>query len=285
MNKSNIIILFPDQWRSDALGFLNHPVVDTPFLDHLAGEGVCFTNAYSACPSCISARASLATGLTPSSTGRLGYQDGVIWNYPLTYMKYLRDNGYQTMVSGKTHFYPQRISLGFEQMALYESQIHENEASDYHIWLSRENNHAYTDLSREIDPNGMYVKPWTYQEYQHPNSWTTDRALDMLTLRDPTRPFLLHINYQRPHTPLDPPIDFWNRYKDREIPEPSEGTWSEKFRYNRLNTSHYVTTRVLKDAVRGYFAQLAHIDYQIGRVLNYLREKKAFRKYLDNIRF
>lgn len=100
-DKRNILIIFPDQWRGDALGFLGHPVADTPFLDHLAGEGVTFTNAYSACPSCIAARASLATGLTPSTAGRLGYRDGVYWDYPLTYMKYLRDNGYQTMVSGK----------------------------------------------------------------------------------------------------------------------------------------------------------------------------------------
>lgn len=51
--KPNIILLMCDQYRGDCLSFLHHPDVKTPYLDTLAADGVCFTNAYSACPSCI----------------------------------------------------------------------------------------------------------------------------------------------------------------------------------------------------------------------------------------
>jgi len=71
----NIIFIFPDQWRGDCLSFLGHPTVETPFLDQMAHEGVCFTNAFTPCPSCIAARAALMTGMTPSEAGRMGYRD------------------------------------------------------------------------------------------------------------------------------------------------------------------------------------------------------------------
>ncbi|OPX24346.1 MAG: hypothetical protein B1H04_02245 [Planctomycetales bacterium 4484_123] len=48
--RPNSVLFFPDQWRGDCLGSLGHPVVETPFLDELASEGVTFTAAYSACP-------------------------------------------------------------------------------------------------------------------------------------------------------------------------------------------------------------------------------------------
>ena len=32
--------------------------------------------------------------------------------------------------------------------------------------------------------------------------WTTDRAIEFLEQRDPTRPFFLNLSYVRPHTPF-----------------------------------------------------------------------------------
>ena len=68
--RPNVLLVVADQMRRDALG-LNRPAfVHTPHLDQLAREGVNFTRAYSACPSCIAARASLRLGFgrftTPS---------------------------------------------------------------------------------------------------------------------------------------------------------------------------------------------------------------------------
>ena len=52
--RPNIVLLFPDQWRHDALSVLGHPVAETPFLDQIAHQGVRFTSAYSPAPTCIS---------------------------------------------------------------------------------------------------------------------------------------------------------------------------------------------------------------------------------------
>ncbi|MFW6146421.1 MAG: arylsulfatase [Planctomycetota bacterium] len=271
--RPNIVFIFPDQWRWDCLGSLGHPVVATPFLDELAAGGVTFTNAYTPVPTCIAARASVMTGMDPWNHGRLGYRDCVPWTYDITLPGQLRNSGYQTMVAGKTHFYPQRAGLGFEQLRLYETQIHGDEASDYHLWLHRETGGAYTDLSRDIDPNGMLCRPWTYPDYQHPNTWTMSAALDMLKLRDPLRPFFMQISFQRPHTPIDPPIDYYQRYRDCPLPAVPVGDWAEELSGREACVSAVrgrLDPRQLDEARRGYYAQLSHIDYQIGRLLRYL---------------
>ena len=69
--RPNVLLVVADQMRRDALG-LNRPAfVHTPHLDQLAREGVNFTRAYSACPSCIAARASLMTGLRHETSPRI----------------------------------------------------------------------------------------------------------------------------------------------------------------------------------------------------------------------
>lgn len=55
------------------LGCMNgHPNTKTPNLDKLASEGVLFTNAHCQAPLCGLSRASIMTGLRPSTTGIYG---------------------------------------------------------------------------------------------------------------------------------------------------------------------------------------------------------------------
>ncbi|NLF21754.1 MAG: sulfatase-like hydrolase/transferase, partial [Lentisphaerae bacterium] len=119
--RPNIVLIITDQMRGDCLSVSGHPVVETPNLDMLAARGVNFTSAYSSCPSCIAARASLFTGQRPSTTGRLGYRDGVPWRYTNTLAEVMQRNGYQTHCIGKRHFYPQMLHLGFEAIETYEA--------------------------------------------------------------------------------------------------------------------------------------------------------------------
>ncbi|NIK75360.1 arylsulfatase A-like enzyme [Paenibacillus castaneae] len=82
--KPNLLFITVDQMRYDCLSKLNHPVVETPNLDALAEKGVMFTNAYSATPTCIPARAAIMTGMSQRGHGRVGYEDRIPWNYEHT---------------------------------------------------------------------------------------------------------------------------------------------------------------------------------------------------------
>ena len=107
----NIILLMADQMRGDCLGIAGHPDVKTPFLDALAAEGVRYENAYSACPTCVPARASLYTGMSQEHTGRVGYEDLVPWNYTHTLAGELSKAGYYTQCVGKMHGCMMAISM------------------------------------------------------------------------------------------------------------------------------------------------------------------------------
>ena len=84
MKQPNIVLIMTDQLRGDCMGFMGHPDVKTPYLDTLASKGVAFDHAYSSCPTCIPARAALHTGMSQTGHGRVGYEDGVAWNYAHT---------------------------------------------------------------------------------------------------------------------------------------------------------------------------------------------------------
>ena len=120
----NIILLMADQMRGDCLGIAGHPDVKTPFLDALAAEGVRYENAYSACPTCVPARASLYTGMSQEHTGRVGYEDLVPWNYTHTLAGELSKAGYYTQCVGKMHVHPLRNNLGFNDVRLHDGYLH-----------------------------------------------------------------------------------------------------------------------------------------------------------------
>src|SRR6056297_304141 len=60
--KPNIILFVSDDHGTDALGCYGNPVIETPNLDQLAGEGVRFTNAYCTSASCAASRSVILTG-------------------------------------------------------------------------------------------------------------------------------------------------------------------------------------------------------------------------------
>ena len=67
--KPNVLFIAIDD-LNDWIGALGgHPQARTPNLDRLAKRGVLFTRAYCSAPSCNPSRASLMTGILPSTSG------------------------------------------------------------------------------------------------------------------------------------------------------------------------------------------------------------------------
>ena len=278
--KKNILLILTDQWRGDCLGCAGHPDIITPNLDALAQDGMLFDRAYASAPSCIPARACLTTGRTSYHAGFMGYADGTFWDYPQTMMTELRDAGYQTMNVGKTHFYPQRAHLGFEINTLYDPiKIDANYVSDYRSWLKRETNGRVVDTADLFDCNSCLYYPWMAEEYLHPTAWTVNTAIEHLENRDTTRPFFLQTSFHRPHPPFDPPREFFDLYRDKKLAPISYGDWCEEFGIQDSEINAWCGRRseeTLDLMRKAYYASITHIDYSIGKLIHWLKEKRLY---------
>ena len=69
MRRPNILILYTDQQRWDALGVNGNPDIQTPHLDTLARAGVNFDYHFVQNPVCMPSRVSFLTGQYPSTLG------------------------------------------------------------------------------------------------------------------------------------------------------------------------------------------------------------------------
>ncbi len=268
----NILFIITDQMRGDCMSCAGHPVVETPNLDMLAARGTLFTASYSSCPSCIAARASLFTGLSPSSHGRLGYRDCVPWRYTDTLPSLLGQAGYQTHCVGKTHFFPQGAHLGFQSIESYEGNQNFDGrfVNDYFEWLRERTNGRLAETDHGVDWNSWCARPSHLPEELHNNTWVVTRGLEFLRRRDSTRPFFLNLSFHRPHAPVDPPQAFFDLYKDRtDIPIP-RGDWADGYNTPATDVNAWfgrVPDHPLRRLRLAYYAQVSHIDNQIGRFL------------------
>nr|MCU0248477.1 sulfatase-like hydrolase/transferase [Bryobacter sp.] len=121
LQRPNILFVMVDEMRFDAMGCAGHPIVKTPNLDRLAGEGVRFASSYVASPVCSPSRAS-------AFTGRYAHVHGVetngvpAHNGEIFLPSVLRHHGYHTAIAGKLHYTPKRFDYGFDQFWSFSNE-------------------------------------------------------------------------------------------------------------------------------------------------------------------
>lgn len=284
MNRPNIILIMTDQMRADCMSVAGHKDVKTPNLDTLALKGIRYPNAYSACPSCVPARAAMFTGMKQEHHGRVGYEDRITWDYPHTLAGELAKNGYYTQAVGKMHVHPQRNYMGFHNVILHDGNLTANRAMSLSFYEHQENCDDYFyDLKKKkgisadlydvgIDSNSWVARPWMYEENLHPTNWVTEQAIDFLRRKDPNRPFFLYLSYVRPHPPFDAPPCFWDMYENMELKSPVVGDWADEENLKEKglildSDTGPVDKEMVKRAQQGYYACISHVDNQIGRFM------------------
>jgi len=237
--KPNILLLFSDQQRFDALGAVN-PKIRTPNLDRLARGGTLFERAYAPTPVCLPCRASLLTGQYSSTHGAAHNAAQLPQEYPNLLSATLRTHGYATHIIGKSHFSPchDPLSLesaphihdldyfrnwhgpwfGFEHAAINIGHTTEAHACGEHYgaWLEDRG----VDLARYFG-NTAYTAygAWDLPEEFHSSKWvadTTIAAIDRSQEND--EPFFIWANFQDPHNPCMVPEPWASRYSPDEIP-------------------------------------------------------------------
>ena len=278
MPKPNILLIFCDQLRFDAIAALGNNVIKTPVLDQLVTESTTFTSAYTPCPVCVPARFSMHTGLLPHRTGI--FENTQLPVGRTSFMELLQADGYQTFGAGKMHFtFPEglRTRWGFDERSVCEG--HDPEANDF---LGSLSSAGYGHVK---DPKGvrgeMYYVPQVSQlppEKQH-TAWTVDESIGFLERRDTDRPFFVMTSFEKPHPPFEPPVP-WNKlYRGPDMPTPKLPPDSESLMtlWNRFQNRYKYRDQgsdlnLIRQMKAYYYAEVSFIDYSLGRLFDRMRE-------------
>lgn len=261
----NLLYVFADQWRYEAVGCHEADGVKTPSIDRFARESAEFTHAYSTFPLCSPHRASLMTGKYPFCTGvwtncKTGLEEKVMLRPQETCIgDVLKREGYETGYIGKWHLDASeqnfRVSpeSGARHWDAYTPPGERRHGFDY--WLS------YGADDHHLDPHY-----WMDSEEQiRPGKWSaeyeTDQAIAFMERkRESEQPFALFLSYNPPHLPYElVPDEYYDQYRDLPI----------EF---RPNVPEEMRTGLLTTQTRQYFAAVAGIDRQFGRICDYLKE-------------
>lgn len=263
--KQNLLYIFADQWRYEAMGCHGADCVMTPSMDQFAGESMRFTHAYSTFPLCSPHRASLMTGKYPFCTGvwtncKIGLEEKVMLRPQETCIgDVLKAAGYKTGYIGKWHLDASELNFnvhpesGADNWDAYTPPGERRHGFDY--WLS------YGACDQHIDPHY-----WRDSKTQiRPGKWSaeyeTDQAIAFMEqMRERDEPFALFLSYNPPHLPYElVPEEYYKQYREAEV----------EF---RENVPEGMRTGVLETQTRQYFAAVTGIDCQFGRICDYLRE-------------
>jgi N-sulfoglucosamine sulfohydrolase len=113
--KPNLILFISDDHGIADAGCYGNKVVRTPNVDKLASQGMRFTRAFAASPSCTPSRSALLTGLFPLRNGAEP-NHSKIGSGIKTWPQHFLELGYRVVLAGKTHFGP-RTNFPFEYIS------------------------------------------------------------------------------------------------------------------------------------------------------------------------
>ncbi|MFQ6130445.1 MAG: sulfatase [Armatimonadota bacterium] len=293
--RPNVLIIMCDQLTASCLGCYGGPV-PTPNIDRIAQEGVRFDNATCPTPFCSPSRASFVNGLYPHAHGivlNCGARQKGITPEDLTTEKILYESGYATHFYGKWHL------LG-EPVPYYTDMY---KPSDY----QRDMQETF-DRVRAEDPQGfMPFYNWALPVEVAPalqkavealgDRWKDQRFAGFITkmgrLKLPLedhldvrvanltvdrlkaleqKPFMVTCSFVAPHDPNVAPSPYYERFSPGKLELPAN--WQSHEELFERQWSRRIVADLgepgLREFLRVYYAMVALIDDQVGRVLEAL---------------
>lgn len=270
----NVVVIMADDLNND-MGVYGHPLVNTPNLDRLATQSVRFDRAYNQFPLCNPSRVSLLTGLRPD-TNRV---HDLVTNFRtalpdvVTLPQMFKRNGYLTARVGKIYHYgnPGQIGTsGLDDPASWDVFVNPR-------GIDKDEETQLTNLT-PARPLGSAL---AYYASPAPDEAHTDGkvAAEAIALLEQNRgrPFFIGVGFYRPHCPFIAPQKYFDLYPLDRIrpplsmpgtPEPPPAAWF-------TTPPHWgIGEDKQREAIRAYYASIAFLDANVGRVLDALDRLK-----------
>lgn len=238
----NVLLIFADQMRGQAMGCMGNPDVITPYLDRLASEGILFPDTFSNTPVCCPARACLLTGKYTHKHGLVA-NDLRLRESEVTIAEIMAKNGYRTGFIGKWHLDGGARQPGFVPPG--------PRRQGFQFWAANQCSHEHFDTHYFHDsPEPIAVKKF------EPEAWT-DEAINFLQSNQ-DQPFFLTVAMGPPHDPYDAPEEYKSLYDPEKLE--MRPNWVEGIKNAGRNE------------IAKYYAAITAIDDQVGRLLATLDE-------------
>lgn len=286
-DKPNVLFIIADDLTAEALSCYRKGMANTPAIDELAARGTRYTRAYCQFPVCGPSRASFMSGYYPHGSGTMGYESGRKQIGPdrLTWTQHFAKHGYHTA----------RVSKIFHMGVPGDIETGSNGADDPNSWHERfnskgpewkakgdsellENNRAGTKPVK--GGNTLELVQADGDDLEHADGKTAAKACELLKkYKADGKPFFLAVGFVRPHVPFVAPRKYYEPYpaKDVMLPKKVEGDWDDipKAGINYKTSRNLdLDTEREKKAIAAYFASVAYMDAQVGKVLATLKEQQ-----------
>ncbi|MCT4587039.1 MAG: sulfatase-like hydrolase/transferase [Carboxylicivirga sp.] len=263
--KYNVLFLFADDQRADALGCAGNPYIKTPNIDKLASTGMQFTSAYVMGGHhgaiCAPSRAMLMTG--KSLFHVYDKMDG-----KLTMPKYFAQHGYDTFGTGKWH----NGANSFEETFQRGENVFIGGMCDHFNVPCRTLKKGEEKLTKPVK-KGFSTDLFI------------DAAKDFISEYGEggnENPFFCYVAFTAPHDPRSPREDYIGMYKDEETPLPGNFKGLHPFEFDNMNIRDETlapwprTPEIIQASIADYYGLVSHVDDRIGDLIDLLKQKGLY---------
>ncbi|MBC8357291.1 MAG: sulfatase [Planctomycetes bacterium] len=289
--KYNVLFIISDDLASTALSCYGNKVCKTPNIDRIAARGTRFTRAYCQGTYCGPSRASFMSGYYPHATGVLGYKnprpqigDRATWS------QHFKNNGYYAARVSK--IFHMGVPGGIEEGGDGRNHDGGNGADDASSWTERFNSLGPewkapgVGETLEGNPDGkkpvvggntFVVVEADGDDLVHSDGKTAAKAVELIE-KHKNEPFWLGVGFVRPHVPFVAPKPYFEPflpYDTAVLPPKLPGDWDDipKAGINyKTSVNMKMDIRRQKKAMGGYYASVAYMDAQVGKVLDALEQ-------------
>jgi arylsulfatase A-like enzyme len=268
--RPNILFLIADDLAA-RLGCYGDTAARTPNLDRLASEGVVFNRAYAQGSVCIPSRTSFLLGLNNRHANADHFK-----RHPetMTLGRWFREHGYQTFSVGKVD--------------------HDESYTDPKAWdirapikeCKRGAPSKNTLQSFQEDLGQKRATGLRYKTEEKPESlddWgRTTRALEFIEKeRSLQKPFFAVVGFHAPHDPWEAPKSVHERFDlsrfTLQWPPPAGASTLQPHALHSEPGYDMSETRQ-REGQSHYYASVAFLDQQVGRILDALKDKGLLEK-------
>jgi arylsulfatase A-like enzyme len=258
--KPNVLFIFADDQRADAMGCSGNPYIKTPNIDSLAQTGIRFTNAYimGGHHGAISApsRAMLLSGKYLFNV--YDKLDGVN-----TMPVHFAQQGYETFGTGKWH----------NEKSAFEKSFKKGK----NVFLGGMSDHFQVPC-RDLRSDGKLSNPEKKGFSTDLFSGVAVEFINDYAGGDRENPFFCYVAFTAPHDPYSPKPDYIDTYPDQSLPLPGNFMPLHPFQFDDLtirdeNLSPWPRTpEIIRSALSDYYGLITHLDDKVGDIIGALKK-------------